>query len=325
MCSAHTHTLVLNDQRDPSRTTALRRVYAADMQRRFEALVKVIKISVVEEDALGLRDNPEMTQISTLQRMTSAGRRAFAFTRDSRKISAFMEWLRRQVESGIIDVGDYNQIGEAINAAWQNKYIHDAYKRGVSRARQQMKQGGMKIPSIEQSGGITAVLATPFHLDRLGVLYTRAFNELRGITGSMEQLISRILTTGLAEGQGMAVIARTLVHAITGAGETLSLPVSYINPSTGRLVNYVMPAEQRALLLARTEIIRAHAQGQLQEFKNWGIVGVNVLAELQTAGDERVCAFCSALEGRTYTIEEASSIIPVHPQCRCIWLPKLLN
>jgi SPP1 gp7 family putative phage head morphogenesis protein len=76
-------------------------------------------------------------------------------------------------------------------------------------------------------------------------------------------------------------------------------------------------------MLARTEIIRAYAESSLQEFRNWEVEGVNALCEFQTAEDERVCSKCSHLQGVIYTIDEASGVIPVHPSCRCIWLPIL--
>lgn len=310
--------------RDPTRTTTLRSIYANDIARRFTMLAKIIKTSITTEDVFGLIVDSTLSEITILQDFTTPGIRAFNFPRDSRKVIAFINWLNQQIEAGILDVSDFTQVGESINSAWQNKYIFEAYKKGVNRARQQLTKEGMIIPSILDSGGINVVLATLVHIDRLGVLYTRAFNELKGISDGMAQLISKLLTTGLVEGQGPAVIARTLVHAITGTGETLGLPISYVT-KTGKLVEYIMPAKQRAIILARTEIIRAHALGQLQEFKNWGIQGVSVLAELQTAGDDRVCEECSSLEGNVYTIEQATSIIPVHRQCRCIWLPRVLN
>jgi SPP1 gp7 family putative phage head morphogenesis protein len=74
-------------------------------------------------------------------------------------------------------------------------------------------------------------------------------------------------------------------------------------------------------MLARSETIRAYAESTLAEFRNWGVEGVTALAEFQTAHDDRVCPKCSHLEGVVYTLDEASGIIPVHPNCRCYWLP----
>lgn len=313
------HTLS-SQKRDPSMTTGLRRIFALEMTKRFNALVKLIKKAIVTEDLFALQANISTNELEVLQDMYTPGRRAFDFSTDSRKIAAFMDWIREQIERGILDVRDINQVGESVNSAWQNKYIFDSYGRGVQRARAQMKEKGFSVPSLAESGGLAAVLSAPMHLDRVGLIYIRAFNELKGVTDSMSQLISRVLASGMAEGLGPKVVSNMLVHAITGAGETLELPISYVKPD-GTLVNYVMPARQRAQILARTEIIRAHAQGQLQEFKNWRVAGVSSMAEFLTAGDDRVCQQCSGMESNIYTIEEASNIIPVHPQCRCIWIP----
>ncbi len=106
--------------------------------------------------------------------------------------------------------------------------------------------------------------------------------------------------------------ARKLNAVIKGAGGDLSLI---------DILGRFMPAERRAQILARTEIIRAHAEGQLQEFENWKVLQVNVKAEWITAGDNRVCPQCADLEGSIFTIEVARGMIPLHAQCRCAWIP----
>ena len=40
-----------------------------------------------------------------------------------------------------------------------------------------------------------------------------------------------------------------------------------------------------------------------------------------TAGDDRVCEKCAALEGRIFTLDEIEFLIPLHPNCRCLALP----
>jgi len=51
------------------------------------------------------------------------------------------------------------------------------------------------------------------------------------------------------------------------------------------------------------------------------VVPVIMMAEWATAGDDRVCDECASLEGKIFTLEEIESMIPRHPQCRCIALP----
>jgi SPP1 gp7 family putative phage head morphogenesis protein len=83
--------------------------------------------------------------------------------------------------------------------------------------------------------------------------------------------------------------------------------------------------DSRALTIARTEVIHVHAEGQLDSFEDLGVDELGVEAEFSTAGDDLVCPQCEALEGNTYSVDEARGIIPVHPNCRCTWIPKVPN
>ena len=314
---SHLTVYIRHGQRDPTRTTSLRNAFVRELINRFRHLRGLIRKAIVEEDVFGLREGSGF-KITVLQ---TPGRRRFAFPRSADKVSAFMEWLNRQVQQDILQVAQITQVGTGVEAAWTNQFIQDSYRRGVVRARSQLTKGGFNVPPLSETGGILASMSTPFHIDRLGLLFTRTFNELRGITNAMDQLISRLLAQGIADGLNPNTIARVLNHAISGMGRTLGLPISYINPRTGKLVSYVMPPERRARILARTEIIRAHAEAQLQEFQNWGVEGVNVKAEWITAGDNRVCEQCAGLEGSIFTLEQAQGMLPLHAQCRCAWVP----
>lgn len=297
---------------DPSRTTGIRIAFIREMNRRFNDLKRLITKAIVFEDVFGLLDNDGKLIV---QQQVTPGFRRFNFPRNSQKLSSFMEWLDRMVADGVLSVANINQVGEGVEGAWTNKYIFDSYKRGVTRARYQLRVGGLDIPSLDATGGITGSMALPFHIDRVGLLYTRTFNELKGITDAMDQQISRILAEGLAEGVHPRTLAKRLNQTITGTGRSLA-----VRDSLGRTIG----AQRRAQMLARTETIRAHAQAQLTEFKNWGVQGVTVEAEFRTAGDDRVCIECSSMEGNVYPIDVAMNIIPVHTSCRCAWIPKIV-
>lgn len=75
--------------------------------------------------------------------------------------------------------------------------------------------------------------------------------------------------------------------------------------------------ERRAKLVARTEVIAASNEGALQGYESEGIQK----AEFYAALDERTCDECMAYHGELRPIEEARGLIPVHPQCRCTWVP----
>jgi len=77
----------------------------------------------------------------------------------------------------------------------------------------------------------------------------------------------------------------------------------------------------RANMIARTEIVNAFAETTLDRFDYYGVEEVDAMAEFSTSADDLVCDYCLDLEGRVLTIEEARGIIPMHPNCRCTWLP----
>ena len=129
------------------------------------------------------------------------------------------------------------------------------------------------------------------------LLATRAFDELDGISSSMSTKMNRILAQGMAEGRSAKYIGKRLAAEVKGISKS------------------------RGLMIARTEIINAHAEGQLDAFSNLGIDELGVEAEWSTAGDERVCPQCDAMNGQTFTVEEARGLIPAHPNCRCSWIP----
>jgi SPP1 gp7 family putative phage head morphogenesis protein len=261
------------------------------MTRRFIELSKVITISIVTNDCFGL--TPRITS----QQMTPAARRAFEFSTSTEKVEAFMQWLQKQVDAGLLDVGVARQLGTALNESWLNLYILDSYKRGIIRARQELNKAGIQVPNLDSDEAINLALGTPLHMDRIALLYSRVYTELKGITEAMDTLISRILAQGMIDGDGPALLARKISEAIRSIG---------IN---------------RATILARTEVIRAHHIATIQEYRNWGLEGVIVLAEWSTAGDDRVCPICEGLEGKIFTLDEIEGQIPRHPQCRCIALP----
>jgi SPP1 gp7 family putative phage head morphogenesis protein len=88
----------------------------------------------------------------------------------------------------------------------------------------------------------------------------------------------------------------------------------------------------RAKMLARTEIINAHAEATLNTYDEAGLDGVTLLSEFSTAQDESVCPICEELSQQdngngpgVFTIEQARGVIPVHPNCRCGWLPIVVD
>ena len=274
-CGLSTHAA---QRQDPSRTAMLRRAFEAEIYRRFRELKGKVNGALVSGDPFGLRVN-------------------FTFTTNPQKVAGFMQWLEDQVSLGILGVRPGTSVRTVGASAWTSTYIESAYQKGLARSASQMRAGGVKIGDR----WIESALRRPIHADRVGLLYTRAFTELSGITQEMDRQLSRVLAQGAADGLAPAQIARNLNDRIDKIGLT------------------------RARTLARTEIIAAHAEATLNGFTEAGIEGVEVEAEWITAGDDVVCPECQALEGKVFDLDEARGMLPVHPNCRCAWLPKVIG
>jgi SPP1 gp7 family putative phage head morphogenesis protein len=286
---------------DPTHTLTLRRQFSAEMYKRFRDLKGVIRQAIVEQDVLGLsggqRPAAQARSTGRAGTLTPPGHQAFAFNPTESKIQGFMDWLDEQEQEGVLETIRDPQVGTGRKNPWTNTYIQSAYKKGLSRGRDELVNANYPVPDLEESGGLDTVFHQPIHADKVGSIYARAFNELKGVTDAMDQQISRELASGVAEGINPKQMAKRINDRVDKIGLT------------------------RARTLARTETIRAHHVATVQEYRNWSVEGVKVKAEWETAGDERVCPICLALEDRTYTPNEIEPMIPRHPNCRCLALP----
>lgn len=274
-------------QVDPSRTLMLRNAFAVDMRKRFNAVKKETTQLIVVDDAFGLK--PGVKHLSL-----NIERQAWRFQTDPQKVTSFRRWLQQVVDAGILKT-------DPTGKPWVSTYVESSYKKGILRGYRDVygdaidAAGNIKDPTQEPLFRIS--LAGSEETKRLEAIFTRTFNDLKGVTDAMAQKMSRVLSLGLADGSSPVVIARRMRKEIT----TLS--------------------RNRAVVIARTEIVAAHAQGQLDAYAALEVEGVRVMAEWLTAGDERVCDLCADLEGADLTIKQAEGLIPRHPRCRCAWTP----
>jgi SPP1 gp7 family putative phage head morphogenesis protein len=280
---------------DPTGTLSLRGKFEQKLVGKFNRLKTLINQSIVQNDAFGLKaqrigDSIPQSIIVDAQALPI---RAFTFERPAEKVDRFMSWLQQAQNDGILEVQQGASMSSAARASWMNTYIDTSYAKGVRDAASKMRKSGASVAEswTEQS------FFRPIHADRLGLIHTRAYSDLDGITKTMDQQISRILAQGIGEGRGPLDIARQINERIEKIGIT------------------------RARVLARTEIVSAHAEATLNAYEEAKIEGVEVEAEFTTAGDNAVCPECEALAGKVFTIAESRGMIPVHPSCRCAFNP----
>jgi len=213
------------------------------------------------------------------------GNERWTFQTDSQKVKSFRDWLKFQTEAELLTPIDGN-----VARPWMAEYIDSAYRQAHVRSFAEL--GGEDAEAF-----LLEAFAAPETTSKLEFLYTRTFTHLEGITQDIGKKLSDVLVDGLAAGQNPRQIAREMTKQIDSINKA------------------------RALTIARTEIIHAHAEGQLDSFERLGATELAVMAEWSTAGDDRVCPQCLPLEGVVMTIKEARGILPRHPNCRCAWIP----
>jgi SPP1 gp7 family putative phage head morphogenesis protein len=206
-----------------------------------------------------------------------------SFERRDGAVEQFRDWLETQERKGRV----------AVFTARENTYVRAAYERGLEQADTDLGAVGVTPPEAS----VAASLNLPVHREQLQALYTRNLTEWDGITSAMNQQVSRELADGLAQGQNPTAIAESISDRVEKVGK------------------------KRATDLARTEIIRSHADATLNRYEQAGVTEVVGQAELSTAGDQRVCPICESLDGQTFPLDEARGTIPIHTRCRCRWTP----
>lgn len=268
---------------DPTRTKLLRDAFSKAIRGRLKRFhAELIKL-IVEEDAFGLK-----RAIAFNQR--------FAFESTAAKRDEFVKWVEEKL-GPVVDAADTANLEDA----YFHKFIQDGYVRGAGRAYDDTRKLERFSGRLEQYQGgkrefLNLALNSPESIEKLKVLASRTFDDLVGMTGALKTQLSRSLLDGMARGMNPRDVAKEM---------TKNMGMAY----------------RRAELIARTEIIRAHAEGSLDALENLGVDEIGVMVEWSTAGDSRVCELCASLEGTIFKTSEAHGMFPRHPACRCTPIP----
>jgi len=281
---------VLNNPKriDPTRTGLIRRKWAGEFRRRLDTLRR----DVYRELLSGSYDVRSGEGYLTTN---------FIFGTVSDALKRFREWLDSRLTDLILDVaGVLNNQGQ-----WVDGYVETSYFRGSETAAQNYLQKSTgKTPTIPQ---IEPWLRGPVALDKVRILKARNYEELKGVSQTISKDLGNILADGIVKGDSPRTVARTMSKQI----QTIT--------------------KKRAVTIARTETIRAHAEGQLTALKQLGVTELKVEVEFTATMvsfdppvfEKRVCPKCRALQGKVFEVDKSSGIIPVHPNCRCAWVPYL--
>ena len=279
-------------RKDPTGTTAIQRRFLRDIVRRLNELNKALYALLVKDDAFGLKQQAPQYRVDSI-----LGNTRYAFATDPQKQQFFQQWLQDQVNQGVLEVEN-----AVAGQPWTGTHIRSTYKKASLDSYIKARPGLGKSADFTagtQAEFLRSAFNSPIAIERVEMLAMRSYDQLKGITSQMGADLNRLFADGLAQGRNPRVVAREMEKTITGISKT------------------------RAVRLARTEIVHAYAEGQLDSFEKLGISDVGIMAEWSTAEDDRVCPQCQALEGQVMEVKEARGLIPLHPNCRCAWIPSI--
>jgi hypothetical protein len=260
---------------DPTRTLLLRNNFARALANRYKSLTFLVHQAIVKNDAFGFNEG-----FQAVMDVTAPGHHAFDFPQSADSITAFMGWFDQQVAINL-------------NGALITQYIEVFYQRGVARGRQELRNAGYRVPTVEETGGLLIVCEQPTHFERSGMVRAQASNELDGVLATLRQRISRQLLQGMFSATNAIELHKLLVPVFKG--------IAY-----------------RIEVMARTEAIRAHHLAIIQEYRNWNSTTVYVRTEQST--DNNKCG-CEELQDKSFTLDEIENMIPMHPLCHCLAIP----
>lgn len=284
----------VSHQLDPTQTATLRRLFAREITRRFVILRQRVNRLLVEDDALGLIPN-------VIPFLLNARKEWIGFTPES-QLDKFKEWVKRQLGDLVFGTDD--------ESTWR-KYVEAGFLKGANRAFDDVMRNRKAKLALEgrldfyegtREQFLRSAFGRPVAVEKVKLLASRVLTELHGVTDTMATVMSRTLVDGLVAGSSPRDIARDINKVV----------------DVGR---------KRAEVIARTEIVRAHSEGQLEALEQLGVTEVGVAVEWSiTTGkngrpDAKVCPACRALKGIVLKVTEARGMLPRHPNCRCAWIP----
>lgn len=242
---------------------------------------------IAKEDALAL---------NALTLNTFALNTRWRYLNEEQKLEQFRLWLQNELNVTQLRGGKQ----------WLDKYILESYRKGRENAYADINKPYLSKKPDFYMGSKEEFLRSSFDrpvaTERVKLLIARSYTELDGITDAASQAITRELADGMIRGISPKQVAKNIVEKVDTIG---------IN---------------RARMLARTETIRAHSEGQLDSFEQLGIEKIGIKVEFETSGlgttkkgNLSPCPKCAAHQNQIYTIAQARGIIPVHPGCLCAW------
>ena len=145
------------------------------------------------------------------------------------------------------------------------------------------------------------------------------------ITDETRQALKKLVADSIRDGETTDILKKRILHMGVGLnqrqinaqatlrkkleGSPVNVIEGHITTLRNKQINY------RAEMIARTEMSKAWAQGNMASYRESG------LEEKEFSAFDDACPICGPIDGKIFKMQDHSVDIPVHPNCRCDWLP----
>lgn len=316
---------------DPTRLATLRRAFTVELLKELDTIKAEVYKLIAVEDIFGLRQTGPIHPLDLFKPPTR--NRQFAYETSEGKVKRFRAWIRQQF--------DMKLTGRSQEELWR-VYIQRGYEAGATRAFKEASQSTKSVSSQSLIDSSTVHLSGPISLfGKSSFTIPGGLSPLSGKTSQIPPLSFPAQIMGQGDAARSSLLSGVTVEKVKLlAGRTFSemedmtsrmatkmsrrLADGFVRGDTADkiakdMANEVDITKGRALTIVRTELTRAHAEGQLDALEGLGYEDVTASVEWTTSRLSTVCELCQPLEGVVLKISEARGMLPRHPNCLCSW------
>lgn len=299
---------------DPTGTLRVRKRYRTLLDVRWRKLGTQVRDAIVAQDMLGLGPSKANALQLAMSMLTPDGR-----------ARAFQQWL----DNALLRIVVEN------DAAYLDGMVETAYRIALKRAQ---RMTHAVVPN--DMGNVIAALQQLTLMELQGIAEAVSQNLVRiaaqahldGLTPGlvMRQMQTAIAQIGINRSRSMVEVMAVKTHSqatldtFEAAGvKRVGLLPEAVRPKMLRTMDARVPKRPVEPAPARegqskSTVARIRREEARVEKK---FAGLEV--EVLTAGDDLVCPECEEISAEgPYTIDEARSLIPAHPNCRCAFVPE---
>lgn len=317
--------VIPRDAADPANQKSNLKRAQIELKRRFERINKAVKVLVAEQkniQSVSAANSNRMSFWQPLEFYTNKkgeldARKSDVFIANKTFYSYDVSTQRYESINNFIERLLYSELLESIDGRkpqnwFYQSYLSSAHNDAIRDTIQSSKNmADPKVVGDEMAMMVRQLDADAFNpqqVQSLGLVYSRVFNEMKGLTDSMKVDLSETLTRGMASGLGIQQITRDVAKRV-GVGFS------------------------RAQRISRTEILGAYRTAQRAKTKE---INNDIYADSPFVQKQ---LWFSALastsrpnhvskHGLTYTIQEVEQFYSVAAnsiQCLCSQSPILVN